>query len=84
MTTTLLVENLPAGTTTDEVQQFFETHDIQEAKVLRIDGQGDKLTATVQVNIDKMTAQAMVDRYAASPLVFKERQLGFYVPTLFR
>lgn len=83
MSTKVLVGNLPPGTTEEEVKAFF-ADERAKVEVLKIadEGNPDRVTATVVLDVSQTTAQVMADR--AKSVLFKGRELEFYVPRLFR
>jgi RNA recognition motif-containing protein len=83
MPSKVLVGNLPPGTTEEEVIAFFAAAGA-DVEVLKIadEGNPDRVTATVVLNVPQTTAQLMADR--AKRTLFKDRELEFYVPRFFR
>ena len=82
MSSKVLVGNLPPGTTKEEIKTLFADAGA-DVDVLDITDEGnpDRLTATVVIDVAHSTAQAMADR--AKPVHFKGRELRFYVPRKF-
>jgi hypothetical protein len=84
MSTKILVMGLPSGTTAEELGQHFAELGMESAQVVQIDGEGDNLTATVELDIDRHTAQAMADRGSGTNTMFKGKQIEYYVPRLMK
>lgn len=83
MSTKLLVGNLPPGTTGEEVMELFADAGAS-VEVLKIadEGNPERVTATVVLDVSRTTAEVMADR--AKSVLFKGRELEFYVPRFFR
>ena len=81
MATKLVIGNLPPGVTDEEIIEFFDAAGVR-VDVLRLAGESDSITATVNLNVNERTAQVMVDRSKKN--FFKGRELSFYIPKFFR
>ena len=81
MATKLLIGNLPPDVTDVEIIQLFSDAGVK-VEVLKLAGESDSITATVNLNVDARTAQVMVDRSKNN--YFKERKLSYYIPKFFR
>ncbi len=81
MATKLLIGNLPPDVTDAEITELFADAGVG-VEVLKLAGESDSITATVNLNVDKRTAQVMVDR--SKNTYFKERKLSYYIPKFFR
>ena len=81
MATKLLIGNLPPDVTDVEIAELFADAGAT-VEVLKLAGESDSMTATVNLNVDERTAQVMVDRKKRSYL--KDRELSFYIPKFFR
>jgi len=81
MSAKVLIGNLPAGTTADEVQADL---DLMGAPILHVEpvagGDPDKLSFVVELDVDAETARVMADR--RKERVFKGRKITLYVPKL--
>ncbi len=77
----VLVSNLPADTTVDEVREDWASFG---APILAVElvkeGNPDQLTFVVEVDIDHSTAKVMADR--RRDRFFKGRKIEVYVPTV--
>lgn len=81
MSAKILVGNLPAGTTADEVRDELDT---MGAPILGIElsegGDPDNLTFVVELQIDPATARIIADR--RRDRMFKGRRITVYAPRL--
>ena len=81
MSTKVMVGNLPAGTTVDEVREELAS---TGAPILAVEavkeGNPDKLTFVVELDIDRETAKVMADR--RRDRFFKGRKIDVYVPSV--
>ena len=79
MSAKILAENLPTGTTADEVREQFASWGAPIIDVTQAEG-GDpgRLTFVVELDMDPHTAKLMADR--AGDWLFKGRKVSFYVP----
>jgi len=73
----LLVGNLPPDTTESDIKNLFLEVGA-EIEVLSIDGESDKLVATVQLDMEQSTAQVLADR--SRRRMFRGRELTVYAP----
>ena len=81
MGTKILVGNLPAGTTVDEVHEEWASLGAPILKVEQVEeGSPDSLTFVVEVDVDSKTAQVMADR--RRDRFFKGRKINVYVPLM--
>lgn len=81
MSANVLAENLPAGTTADEVREQFASWGAPILDVTQVEGgDPDRLTFVVKLDIDSNTARLMVDR--GGDWMFKGRKVTFYAPLL--
>ena len=81
MSTKVLVGNLPAGTTADEVRAEFESGGAPILHVGPVEGgDPDKLTFVVELDVDAETAGVMAER--RKDRFFKERKITIYVPRM--
>ena len=79
MSAKVLAENLPAGTTADQVREQFATWGAPILDVTQAEGSDpDRLTFVVELEIEPNTAKLMADR--AGDWLFKGRKVTFYVP----
>jgi len=79
MSAKILAENLPAGTTEDEVREQFASWGAPILDVTQVEGgDPDRLTFIVKLDIDMNTARLMVDR--SGDWMFKGRKVTFYAP----
>ena len=82
MSTKVLVRNLPPGTAEEELMALFaEVGTAAQVLDITDDGNPDRLTATVSLDIEHSTAMIMADN--AKPRHFKGRLLEVYVPRKF-
>lgn len=83
MSTKVLMSNLPAGTTEEEVREDWAS---TGAPILAVEsvkeGNPDQLTFVVELDIDHKTAKIMADRRRNE--FFKGRRIEIYVPSLMR
>lgn len=61
LATKLLAGNLPPDVTDVEIIELFAEAAVR-VEVLKLAGESDSITATVNLNVDARTAQVMVDR----------------------
>ncbi len=81
MSAKVLAENLPAGTTADEVREQFASWGAPIIDVTQAEGgDPDRLTFVVKLDMDPNTAKLMVDR--SGDWMFKDRKVTFYVPRI--
>ncbi|MCP3867068.1 MAG: RNA-binding protein [Gammaproteobacteria bacterium] len=78
MPSKILVSNLPPGTTAEEIVEMFKKWGADVA--VDIEGESERLTAVVNLDVDAKTARIMVDR--AKDLFYKGRTLSFYAPLM--
>ena len=80
MSTSVYIDNFPAGTTIEDVRAEWERW---EAPILSVDpvegGDADKLAFIVKLDIDADTARIMADR--RRDWFFKGRRIGLFVAT---
>ncbi|MCU7958943.1 MAG: RNA-binding protein [gamma proteobacterium symbiont of Bathyaustriella thionipta] len=81
MSLTVLIANLPPGTTEQEVRELLENSSIIQAVEIKDDGDPERLTAAVEMDLDRTTAKIMKEK--GRGMRFKDRALEVYVPTLF-
>jgi len=78
MTTNVLVSNLSADVTEQEIEELFAQHGaVVEVKLNRT-GDPDNLTAIVKMELDRTTARVMADR--RRDIRLKGKKLDIYVP----
>ncbi len=78
MTAQILVGNLPENTSSEDVVEIFRQWGAEvEAK---IEGDPDRVTAVVTLDVDQKTARLMVDR--AKDYFYKGKTLSFYAPLM--
>lgn len=83
MSTKVLIGNLPAETTADEVKAEFETSGAPILSIAPVEGgDPDNLTFVVEFDVDAETAGIMADR--RKDRFFKNRKLTLYVPNMMR
>lgn len=81
MSAKILVGNLPAGTTVEEIREEFTAIGAPILGVIQSEGRdADNLTFVVEVDVDPGTARVMADR--RRDRYFKGRKLKVYVPTM--
>ena len=81
MSTKVLIGNLPAGTTIEEVQAEFASLGAPILHVEQVEGgDPDKLSFVVEFDVDAETAGIMADRRRDRS--FKGRKLTVYVPKM--
>ena len=81
MSAKVLTGNLPAGTTADEIREQFSSWGAPILDVTQAEGgDPDRLTFVVELDMDRNTAELMVDR--SGDWLFKGRKVNFYVPQL--
>jgi len=81
MSAKVLVENLPAGTTADEIREQFVSWGAPILDVTQSEGgDPDRLTFVVVIDMDPGTAKLMADR--SGDWLFKGRKVSFYVPRI--
>ena len=81
MSTKVLVGNLPAGTTADEVREEWASSGAPILSVEAVEeGNPDGLTFVVELDIDHKTAKVMAER--RRDRFFKGRRISVYVPTM--
>jgi hypothetical protein len=79
MSTKIIVGNLPAGTTSDEIRLEFESTGAPILGVEPVEGRDpDKLAFTLELDIEPGTARIMADR--RRDRFFKGRRLNIVVP----
>lgn len=79
MSTKILAENLPAGTTADEIREQFTSWGAPILDVTLVEeGDPDRLTFIVELDMDPHTARLMADH--AGDWLFKGRKVTFDVP----
>jgi len=79
MSARILAENLPEGTTAEEVREQFSSWGAPILDVTQAEGgDPDRLTFVVELDIDLKTARLMVDR--SGDWMFKGRKVTFYAP----
>jgi hypothetical protein len=77
----ILVGNLPAGTTAEEVREEITAFGAPVLHVTQSEGRdADSLTFVVELDIDPKTARLMVE--LRRDVHFKGRKLSMYVPTM--
>ncbi len=78
--TTVLVGNLPPGTTAEELLDELKDGGWPEPEVVKVDaGDPDKLLFTVETSLDATIARSMSERYGNRG-TYKGRKLDIYVP----
>lgn len=76
-----MVGNLPAGTTVDEVEAEFAAGGAPILGIEQVqEGNPDKLTFVVELDVDAATARIIADR--RHDRFFKGRRITVYVPTM--
>jgi RNA recognition motif-containing protein len=79
MTTNLIISNLPSDITEEELREFFGRRGNQVEDIeLDREGNPDKVTAVVKINVDNATAQIMADR--AKSRSWGGRKITIHVP----
>jgi len=81
MSLTVLIANLPANTTEEEVRELLENTTMILGIEIKHDGDPDRLTAAVEMDLDRTTAKIMKSK--GTGMMFKGRTLDIYVPSLF-
>lgn len=79
MTATLVLGNLPAGVTTEDIRARFNCIGAGSAISLLDRGNPDRLGALVDVDAERHTLQLIVDHYC-SDIWWKNRHISLYVP----
>ena len=80
MTATVLVGNLPPGTTEQELLDELTGNGWPDVSVIKVDaGNPDKLLFTVETSLDPQIARSMSERYG-NRSTYKGRRLDLYVP----
>jgi RNA recognition motif-containing protein len=76
----ILITNLPPDVTEQELRELFASrgNDAILEVELEKEGNPDKLTAKVHMDIDSETARIMADKNQG--IIFKGRKIDFYVP----
>ena len=83
MSTKVLMSNLPAETTVEEVSEDWAASGAPILSVEQVkEGSPDKLTFVIELDIDQKTAKIMADRRRDE--FFKGRRIEIYVPGLMR
>ena len=81
MSTKILVGNLPAGTTVDEVREEWSSLGAPIISLEQVEeGNPDSLTFVVELDIDAKTAKVMADR--RRDRFFKGRKIKVYAPLM--
>ena len=80
MPSQILVSNLPPGTTVEEVEEMFQKWGAEVQVEIQTEGDPDRPTALVTLDVDQKTARIMVDR--SKDYFYKGRTLSFYAPLL--
>lgn len=81
MSTKILIGNLPAGTTVEEIREEFAASGAPILDIMQSEGgDADNLTFVVELDLDPSTARIMVDQRCDS--YFKGRKLSIYVPNM--
>jgi len=81
MSLTILIANLPPETSEEEVRELLENSSMILAVEIKDDGNPDRLTAAVEMDLNRTTAKIMKEK--GRGMRFKDRALEVYVPTLF-
>ena len=83
MSAKVLIGNLPPKTTEAEVKGLFNLDDPSTILHVQMNTEGDpdRVSAVVELNMDKTTAKIMSERVGTK--TWKGRTLEIYVPTLF-
>ena len=80
MATTIFMHNLPPDITEQELKDFFKergNEGVEEVELNR-EGNADRVTAVVKVNVDATTAQIMADH--AKQRTWRGRKITIQVP----
>jgi RNA recognition motif-containing protein len=79
MTTNFIISDLPSDITEEELREFFggRGNQVEEIELNR-EGNADKVTAVVKMNVDNATAQIMADR--AKLRTWRGRKITIHVP----
>ena len=80
MTTNLIISNLPSDITEEELREFFGGRGNNQVEDIELDREGnpDKVTAVVKMNVDNTTAQIMAER--AKTRSWRGRKITIHVP----
>ena len=78
--TTVLIGNLPPGTTAEELLAELKEGGWPDPEVRKVDaGNPEKLLFTVETSLDATVARSLSERYGNRG-TFKDRKMDIYVP----